>query len=157
MGMIASAEIVTRSRDETEALGERLGRAARSGDVVALWGDLGAGKTVLARGIARGLGVDAHEVTSPTFVTMHEHLEGRVPYFHIDLYRIAPDDARSTGWEEAVEGGGVTAIEWPDRVGADLPRDRLDIRIAHGGADERRIRLEPTGPRSAELARAASS
>ncbi len=149
--MRTRSEILTRSRDETEAIGERLGRAARAGDVLALWGELGAGKTVLARGIARGLGVDAAEVTSPTFVTMHEHLDGRLPFFHIDLYRIAPEDARSTGWEEAVDGTGVTAIEWPDRVATDLPADRLDVRIEHGPGDERRIRLEPTGPDSRRL------
>lgn len=149
--MRTQSEIVTRSHAETEGLGERLGRAARAGDVLALWGELGAGKTVLARGIARGLGVDAAEVTSPTFVTMHEHLEGRLPFFHIDLYRIDPEDARSTGWEEAVDGSGVTAIEWPDRVVADLPADRLDVRIEHGSGDERRIRLEPTGPDARRL------
>lgn len=154
--MRVGSDLVTRSHDETEAIGERIGRAARAGDVVALWGELGTGKTVVARGIARGLGIEHHEVTSPTFVILHEHLEGRLPFFHIDLYRIAPDEAGSTGWEEALDAGGVTAIEWPDRVGADLPEDRLDIRIEHAGADERRIHLGPTGPRSAALARAAA-
>lgn len=154
--MTTGTEIVTRSREETEALGERIGRAARAGDVVALWGDLGAGKTVLARGIARGLGLDDGLVTSPTFVVLHEHLEGRLPFFHLDLYRIAPAEAEGTGWREAVEGGGVAAIEWPDRVADDLPEDRLDVHIAHTGTDERRIRLEPTGARSAALAREAA-
>jgi tRNA threonylcarbamoyladenosine biosynthesis protein TsaE len=152
----AGTEIMTRSREETEALGERLGRAARPGDVVALWGELGAGKTVLARGIARGLGLDDGLVTSPTFVILHEHLEGRLPFFHLDLYRIAPADAEGTGWREVVEGGGVAAIEWPDRVADELPGDRLDVRIEHAGTDERRVRFEPTGPRSAELAREAA-
>ncbi|MGH2379421.1 MAG: tRNA (adenosine(37)-N6)-threonylcarbamoyltransferase complex ATPase subunit type 1 TsaE [Candidatus Limnocylindria bacterium] len=154
--MTARTEMVTRSRGETEALGERLGRAARPGDVVALWGELGAGKTVIARGIARGLGIDEHEVTSPTFVILHEHLAGRLPFFHIDLYRIDPSEAEGTGWREAVEGAGVAAIEWPDRVGAELPPDRLDVRIEHAGSDERRIRFEPTGPRAAALAREAA-
>lgn len=154
--MRSGTELVTRSREETEALGERIGRAAEPGDVIALWGELGAGKTVVARGIARGLGIQDHEVSSPTFVVVHEHLEGRLPFFHIDLYRIAPGDARSTGWEEAIEGTGVTAIEWPDRVGSDLPDDRLDLRIDHAGADQRRIRLVPTGERSAVLAREAA-
>lgn len=149
------SEIVSRSREETERLGERLGRAARAGDVIALWGELGAGKTVIARGIAQGLGIEAREITSPTFVTMHEHFEGRLPFFHIDLYRIAPEDTASTGWSEAVASEGVTAIEWPDRVGEHLPVDRLDLRIDHLSGDERRIRLEPTGERSAALAREA--
>jgi tRNA threonylcarbamoyladenosine biosynthesis protein TsaE len=149
----AGTEMVSRSREETESLGERLGRAARPGDVVALWGELGTGKTVLARGIARGLGLDRGLVTSPTFVILHEHLEGRLPFFHLDLYRIAPADAEGTGWREALEGGGVAAIEWPDRVAGDLPDDRLDVRLEHAGADDRRIRFEPTGPRSSALAR----
>lgn len=148
---IVGLELVTRSREETEALGERLGRAARADDVLALWGELGVGKTVLVRGVAKGLGIAQHEVTSPTFVIVHEHHEGRLPLYHVDLYRIAPDDARSTGWEEGLAAGGVTAIEWPDRVVRDLPDDRLDVRIEHAGEDERRIRLEPTGPRSAAL------
>lgn len=143
--------MISRSRDETERLGERLGRAARAGDVVALWGELGAGKTVIARGMATGLGIEPREVTSPTFVTMHEHLEGRLPFIHIDMYRIAPEDAASTGWSEAVVSGGVTAIEWPDRVGPDLPSDRLDVRIDHLSGDERTIRLEPTGAAAGSL------
>ena len=154
--MTTGTDLVSRSREETEALGERIGRAASAGDVVALWGELGAGKTALARGIARGLGHGDGLVTSPTFVILHEHLEGRLPFFHLDLYRIAPSDAEGTGWREAVEGGGVAAIEWPDRVADDLPEDRLDVRIEHAGADERHIRLEPTGPRSAVLARTAA-
>jgi len=154
--MTVGTDLVTRSRDETEALGERIGRAARAGDVVALWGELGTGKTVVARGIARGLGIERHEVTSPTFVILHEHLQGRLPFFHIDLYRIAPAEAGSTGWEEALDAGGVTAIEWPDRVRDALPEDRLDVRLEHAGSDERRIHLAPTGPRSEALARAAA-
>lgn len=154
--MKLGTDLVTRSRDETESLGERIGRAARAGDVVALWGELGAGKTVVARGMARGLGIEHREVTSPTFVIVHEHLEGRLPFFHIDLYRIAPHEAGSTGWEEALDAGGVTAIEWPDRIRDDLPEDRLDVRIELAGADERRIHLAPTGPRSAALAREAA-
>ena len=144
--------LITRSREETERLGERLGSAAGAGDVIALWGELGAGKTTLVRGIAKGLGIAHHEVTSPTFVIVHEHDAGRLPLFHVDLYRISSKDAASTGWEEAVASGGVTAIEWPDRVAQWLPGDRLDVRIDHAGGNERRIRIAPTGPRSAALA-----
>lgn len=153
--MSIGSERVTRSREETEALGERLGRAARADDVLALWGELGTGKTVLVRGVATGLGIAQHEVTSPTFVIVREHHEGRLPLYHVDLYRISPQDARSTGWWEGLAAGGVTAIEWPDRVARELPEDRLDVRIEHAGADERRIRLEATGPRSAALVAAA--
>lgn len=150
----AGVEVVTRSREETEALGERIGRAARAGDVVALWGELGSGKTTLVRGIARGLGIPQREVTSPTFVIVREHDAGRLPLFHIDLYRVARADAASTGWEEALASGGVAAIEWPDRVEPSLPADRIDVRIEHAGGDERRIRVAPTGAGSDEVVRA---
>ena len=141
-------ETSTRSRAETESLGVRLGKAALPDDVIALWGELGSGKTTLVRGIARGLGIDEREVTSPTFVIVHEHDGGRLPLFHIDLYRLAPGDAPSTGWEEALSGGGVTAIEWPDRVERRLPEDRLDVHLAHTGGDQRQVRFEPRGPRA---------
>jgi tRNA threonylcarbamoyladenosine biosynthesis protein TsaE len=142
---------VSRSPLHTERLGERLGHAARAGDVFALWGELGAGKTVLARGIASGLGISAAEVTSPTFIILHEHSAGRLPLFHLDLYRLSHSDLGTTGWEEAVDGGGVAVIEWPDRAGPDLPADRLDVRLEHAGESERRVVLEGTGARSRAL------
>ncbi len=147
----------TRSSAETEALGERIGRAALPGDVIALWGELGSGKTTFVRGLARGLAIPDRAITSPTFVIVHEHDDGRLPLFHIDLYRLAPGDTPSTGWDEALGSGGVTAIEWPDRVERRLPADRLDVRLSSGGGDEREIRLEATGARSAHLRDAGSA
>lgn len=145
------ATVRTNGPDETEALGQALGRAARAGDVIALWGELGSGKTTLVRGIARGLGIPDRAVTSPTFVIVHEHDDGRLPLFHVDLYRLAPGDTPSTGWDEGLSAGGVTAIEWPDRVARWLPDDRLDVRFAGAGGDVREIRIEATGPRSLRL------
>ena len=83
-----AVELVSHSSLHTERVGERLARLARPGDVVALWGELGAGKTVLAKGIATGLGLDASDISSPTFVILHEHFGGRLPLFHLDLYRL---------------------------------------------------------------------
>lgn len=151
MTELRPSEIGTSSAEGTERVGERIGRAARPGDVVALWGELGAGKTTLVRGVARGLGIPVRAVTSPTFVIVHEHDEGRMPLFHVDLYRLAPGDTPSTGWDEALSAGGLTAIEWPDRVERWLPGDRLDVHLTSEGGDARRLRLEPTGPRSAHL------
>lgn len=148
---IRRAGVLTASREETERVGELIGRCARPGDVVALWGELGSGKTTLVRGIARGLGIDTRAVTSPTFVIVHEHEGGRLPLMHVDLYRVAPAEAPSTGWEDTLGVGGVTAIEWPDRIEAGLPADRLDVRLTNEGGDTRRVELEPTGPRSARL------
>lgn len=154
--MSDAIELTTRSREETEALGERIGRAARPGDVIALWGELGAGKTTLVRGLAKGLGISPREVTSPTFIIVHEHEGGRLPLFHIDMYRVSPAETGSIGWEEALASGGVTAIEWPDRVARSLPADRIDVRIESAGGAERRIRLEPTGTAARVTVRAAA-
>jgi len=142
-------DLVTRSAEETERLGERIGRIAEPGDVLALWGDLGAGKTVLTRGVAAGLGIPGSEITSPTFVLLHEHHGGRLPLFHLDLYRMRGEaDLTSVGWEECLESGGVTVIEWPERTGAGLPEDRIDVKITHAGDQERVLRLEAAGPRA---------
>lgn len=144
-------DLVSHSSLHTERLGERLGQAARPGDVIALWGELGAGKTVLARGVASGLGIDPEEVTSPTFIILHEHVMGRMPLFHLDLYRLSTPDLATTGWQETLESGGVTVIEWPDRAGDELPADRLDVRLEHIAETKRRVVLEATGPRSRAL------
>lgn len=132
----------------TERLGERIAKFAKPGDVVALWGELGAGKTVLARGIAQGLGLAAEDVTSPTFIILHEHQGGRLPLFHLDLYRLGPSDLSSTGWEECLEARGLTVIEWPERAGEALPADRLDVRLEHIADTKRRVVITATGPGS---------
>jgi len=141
-----SRTMVSRSVDDTLALGERLGRVAAAGDLICLWGDLGAGKTQLTKGIAEGLGID-DTVNSPTFVLMSEYA-GRLPLFHVDLYRLA--DAR-----EALAGGviderqaeGLTVVEWPDRMREVLPGSRLDVVIDGTGDEPRRIELLAAGTR----------
>ena len=135
----------------TERIGERLAKLARPGDVLALWGELGAGKTVLAKGVAAGLGLDAAIVTSPTFIIEHEHYGGRLPLFHLDLYRLEGADLGTTGWEEALDSGGLTVIEWPDRLGEAIPPDRVDVRIDHIAETKRSVSLTATGERSREL------
>ncbi len=147
----ALIDLVSHSSLHTERLGERIAAHTEPGDVVALWGELGTGKTVLARGIAIGLGIDEVSVTSPTFVILHEHLGGRLPLFHLDLYRLGPADLASTGWEETLDAGGVTVIEWPERAGLALPLDRIDVRLAHVAESKRAVTVEATGPRSRRL------
>lgn len=142
---------MSQSSLHTERIGERLARLARPGDVIALWGELGAGKTVLAKGVASGLGLEASDVSSPTFVILHEHYGGRMPLFHLDLYRLEGQDLGNTGWEETLDAGGITLIEWPDRAASGLPADRLDIRLEHIADTKRRVLLEARGPRSEEL------
>ncbi|HXI81977.1 MAG TPA: tRNA (adenosine(37)-N6)-threonylcarbamoyltransferase complex ATPase subunit type 1 TsaE [Verrucomicrobiae bacterium] len=129
-------EIITSSAAETAALGHRIARVARAGDLVCLWGELGAGKTQLAKGFALGLGIEA-TITSPTFILMAEY-PGRLPLFHVDLFRLADAaDALAGGVIDDRQADGVTLVEWPDRMGDVLPAGRLDIRI-DGSADERR-------------------
>ncbi len=137
------ARVDTTSADETIALGERLGRVARRGDLVCVWGDLGAGKTQLAKGVALGLGIDA-TITSPTFVLMAEY-RGRLPLFHVDLYRLADAaDALAGGVIDDRQADGLTVVEWPDRMGDVLPAARLDVRIEGSGDEPRKIAVVAT-------------
>ena len=130
------------SEEETEALGERLGREARAGQVYGLDGDLGAGKTVLARGFAKGLGV-SERITSPTFTIVHEYREGRLPFLHFDVYRLTQEDALwDIGWEEYLEAGGVCLVEWAAQRRESMPEDTVWLRIRKDperGEDYRRI------------------
>ena len=156
--MPAAAQLRARVRSssaaETIALGERLGRAAAAGDLVCLWGDLGAGKTQVAKGIARGLGI-ADTVTSPTFILMNEY-RGRLPLFHVDLYRLADAaDALAGGVVDDRQSDGLTVVEWPDRMGDVLPAGRLDVRIAGSGDEPREIEVAAGDASLARLVEAA--
>jgi tRNA threonylcarbamoyladenosine biosynthesis protein TsaE len=134
------ASLTSTSPAGTMALGERLGRLAEAGDLVCLWGDLGAGKTQLTKGIAIGLGID-DTVNSPTFVLMSEY-RGRLPLFHVDLYRLADAaDALAGGVIDERQEDGLTVVEWPDRMGPVLPAGRLDVRIDGSGDEPRAIEL----------------
>lgn len=145
----------TGSPAETIELGRRVGRAAGAGDFVALVGELGTGKTHFAKGMAEGLdAAEARAVTSPTFVLCREYLDGRVPFYHFDAYRLhGAADLVGIGAEETFEGDGLTALEWADRVPGVLPEDRLEVRIEVTGEHERRITLIPRGERSKSLLR----
>ena len=137
----------------TETLGARLGHACEGGEVIALVGVLGAGKTCLVRGIARGLSALKQRVTSPSFALIHEYA-GRVPIVHVDLYRLdAADAVNGLGLEEYLESSAVTVIEWADKVSSLLPRDHLRIELEHIGGDRRRILLHPLSDRYERLVR----
>jgi len=131
--------ISTQSAEETRAAGERLGRTLAPGDVVALTGDLGAGKTCFVQGLARGLGARAWP-TSPTFVLVNEY-RADLPIHHVDAYRVAgPDEMIDVGLLELIDGDGVTLIEWADRVAALLPDRTIHVAIEGVGDEPRTIR-----------------
>ena len=136
-----SVRIRLPSLAETTALGRRLGESARPGDIITLDGTLGAGKTTLTQAIGQGLGVpDSCYITSPTFALLHEY-PGRLPLYHLDLYRLAEEELDELGLEDYLYGEGLTVIEWPDRLGSYLPAERLHIEL----------RLETETERLAEL------
>jgi tRNA threonylcarbamoyladenosine biosynthesis protein TsaE len=142
---------ISRSPSDTLALGERIGRAAQPGDVVALFGGLGAGKTLLAKGVLRGLGGDPDDATSPTFTLIRQY-SARLTLYHMDAYRLtAPRQILEIGAEEAFEGEGVCLIEWADRVAEALPSDRLDLHLEVTGETQRDIRIAARGPRGERL------
>jgi tRNA threonylcarbamoyladenosine biosynthesis protein TsaE len=151
----ASARLETRSARATTALGERLGALLAPGDVVALVGDLGAGKTQLVRGACAGAGVRPSEVSSPSFAIVATYA-GRIPVHHADLYRIGDEDELyGTGFGDLVGGEGALLVEWADRIPSALPAEKLTIRLAHDDLrpDVRHVELEGLGERHAELAR----
>jgi tRNA threonylcarbamoyladenosine biosynthesis protein TsaE len=149
-GMRDAAEdvsILTRSAAETRAVGLGIGALLRPGDVVVLSGDLGAGKTVFAKGVAEALGVD-EPVVSPTFAILREY-EGRVPMVHVDVYRLDRlQELHDVGLDDLLGGAAVAVVEWGDRVQGLLPADRLHVHIASGddlAEDERRVVVRASG------------
>jgi tRNA threonylcarbamoyladenosine biosynthesis protein TsaE len=132
--------VVTNSEAETVAAGRELARRLDAGAIVLLSGDLGAGKTAFVRGMADGLGIAAEEVSSPTFTLIQEYRGGRLPLYHVDLYRLKEIEVDDLGLDELTLEGGVTAIEWPDRLPRPLPGSAV-VRIDHGEGDQRTITI----------------
>ena len=148
MGTVSFA---SSSPEETRALGEALGRVLQEGDFVGLVGDLGAGKTELARGIARGVGIPDEAVTSPTFSIVHQH-HGRIRLTHADLYRLTgPADLDGTGFHELRDGSGATLVEWVDRVPGAAPPDAMRIVMMDTAETARELVVTTSGPRSEHL------
>lgn len=147
--MTEPQQLTTATEEETSAAGERLAALLRAGDVVLLFGELGAGKTAFVRGLARGLGAPADEVSSPTFTLIQEYPAGRTTLYHVDLYRLEPIEVADLGLEELMSSGGIVAVEWAERW-PDRPSDAIEVRLAHAGDSERRIdirfRIDSPGP-----------
>jgi tRNA threonylcarbamoyladenosine biosynthesis protein TsaE len=144
------ARLVSGSREATERLGEVLAQLVAPGDVILLSGDLGAGKTQLTKGLARGLGV-GEPVTSPTFNILLVH-DGRMPLYHFDLYRLEhAEELDDIDYWGTLEAGGVSVVEWGDRFAEALPGDGIDVAITITGDDSREIDVHALGPRGREL------
>jgi tRNA threonylcarbamoyladenosine biosynthesis protein TsaE len=119
---------------------------------VGLWGDLGAGKTAFVKAVAAAAGIDPSEVVSPTFGLIHVHAGPQGRFVHADMYRLPHEaDLRETGWEDAVAEPGWVFLEWPERISAALPEDRLDVEIVVTSVDGRTIHLRGRGPRHAAV------
>lgn len=148
--MQEACRFVTKNEEETRQLGIRLAELLQPGDVLALEGDLGAGKTTFAQGIARGLGIE-ETVDSPTFTIIKEY-QGKLPFYHMDVYRLeSPDE--DLGWDEFFYGEGVTLVEWAGRIECLLPEHTVRITIAIGADGERFITFSPVDERVLRLCR----
>lgn len=135
--------VITKSPEQTELLGKKLAAFLRPGDVIAYYGDLGAGKTAFTRGLAAGLGI-REAVTSPTYTIVNEYLSGRMPLFHFDMYRLSSsEELFDIGWEDYLARGGVCAVEWSENV-ANALTDAISITIEKDPAqlDWRKITIE---------------
>jgi tRNA threonylcarbamoyladenosine biosynthesis protein TsaE len=136
--MIGEFSITSASNEETKKLGHKIGLLSFPGAFIALYGELGAGKTCFAGGVADGLGA-AETVSSPSFVIISEY-EGRIPLYHIDLYRLSdPAEVEALGYEEYFYGDGVVVVEWAERAADLLPEERIDVELKFSGRDERVI------------------
>jgi tRNA threonylcarbamoyladenosine biosynthesis protein TsaE len=140
-----NAAIVSAAESDTEAAGEQLAATLAAGDVVLLHGQLGAGKTAFVRGLARGLGASADDVSSPTFTLIQEYRGGRLPLFHVDLYRLEPREVDDLGLDELISGDAVVAIEWAERWPG-RPSDAIEISIEDEREDRRRILISRVSP-----------
>jgi tRNA threonylcarbamoyladenosine biosynthesis protein TsaE len=135
---------LTRSYEETLALGAKFAKTLKRGDTVCLFGDLGSGKTAFVKGMASGLKISPARVHSPTFTLLNVY-EGKVPLYHFDLYRICAADLFGIGYEEFFYGNGITAIEWSERLENLLPKDHWHVTLKHAGDDKRAIAIGGRG------------
>lgn len=149
-----SRALYAASAEETKAWGRKLACLLFPGAVVGLEGELGAGKTCFVKGLASGLGLDEDEIASPTFTLIAEHYRGRIPLYHIDLYRMAGAEVEELGIDEYLYGQGVTVIEWFQFLPAGVVAEYLRISFVIGEHEERRLEVEACGERYERIAQA---
>jgi tRNA threonylcarbamoyladenosine biosynthesis protein TsaE len=138
----ATRTVFSLSEQETLDLGRRTGQKLRAGDLLVLEGELGTGKTVFVRGVAEGLGLPPDDVTSPSFTLVHEHRGGRIPLFHVDLYRVdSAEELMTIGLDEILSSGAVVAVEWGERLPPVYRRNAVTVRLHDAGDGARRIEV----------------
>jgi len=144
--MLTRSEHISRSVADTERVAGELARGLRPGDVIALHGELGAGKTQFTRGLVQALGGDARDVSSPTYVLLHVYETGSLTVYHIDAYRVSgSDDLAQIGFDELLEQAGVVVVEWASRVASLLPDKHINVTLEHIGEDARKIIVHRRG------------
>ena len=147
-------QIISKSAAHTRRIGKSVARKLQKGDILCLFGDLGSGKTMLAKGVAEGLGIKHDLVISPTFVLLREHHRGKAPLYHFDFYRLnIAGEILALGYEEYFYGEGIALIEWADRLKWLMPKEFLKVELVFLGPTERLIRLTAFGKRYKELLR----
>lgn len=146
-------QIISKSVNATIKVGRKIAKYLQKGDIVCLFGQLGAGKTVLAKGIAAGLGIDKNKVVSPTFVLVRQQTaRHNLAFYHFDFYRInSPEDILALGYEEYFFGDGVTVIEWPARLSYLLPKEYLKVKLSLLSDSQRKLELIAFGRRYKSL------
>jgi tRNA threonylcarbamoyladenosine biosynthesis protein TsaE len=150
-GFLEPLELVSASPEETWGLGIRLGELARAGDLFCLEGELGSGKTCFVQGLGRGLGI-RDSIHSPTFILANEHRGGRLPLYHLDVYRVrSAGEAFGFGLDDYLASDGVLVIEWAEKIREALPDERLWISFRHVAENERALSFEAHGARYEEM------
>ncbi|QGQ44088.1 tRNA (adenosine(37)-N6)-threonylcarbamoyltransferase complex ATPase subunit type 1 TsaE [Metabacillus sediminilitoris] len=152
---MAEYEFLTNESSETVRIAKRLSELLGKSDVVTLEGDLGAGKTTFTKGLALGLGIKRN-VNSPTFTIIKEYKDGRLPLYHMDVYRVEDAD-EDLGFDEYFHGDGVTVVEWAHLIEDQLPKERLDIRILYVNESQRKIMMTPYGTHYLEICKELSN
>ena len=139
-------KIISNTPKDTLLAGEKLGKTLKAGTFIGLVGNLGAGKTVFTKGIAKGLGVKQYKyVNSPSFVIIKEY-KGRIPLYHFDVYKLdSSDDLDGVGYEEYFYGNGITVVEWADKVKDILPDKKILVKFTHAGSSKRKIKIRYFG------------
>jgi tRNA threonylcarbamoyladenosine biosynthesis protein TsaE len=141
-------EIISKSVNSTLRIGSQIAKELKPTSIICLFGNLGSGKTVLTKGIARGLGISPSNIISPSFVLLRQYTKGRLSLFHFDLYRLTETkDIAGLGFEEYFYGEGVTVIEWAERLGRLMPEEFLRIELAVKGSLQRKIKITAFGER----------